>query len=401
MRWTAGAALGGCLASLVVAPAPAHAAPAHAAAAPARPATARAAACQQTPESGPLVKAQITEAPWAQQLLPLQEAQEKADGRGVKIAVIDSGVDAANPQLAGQTAPTIDLTGTGPRDCVGHGTEVAGIIAAKPRMSLFVGVAPGARIIPIKYAAAATNNDDRLLVKGIDEAVRRRVDIINISSETHADTPELRQAVNRAIAADILIVAAAGNVNPKKGGAPTPSFPAQYQGVVSVGAIAQNGEVTQFSNTKTRVSVIAPGKDILTVAPDGGYIVKGEGTSFATPFVSGVAALIKQTHPRLTAAQIKQRIEATADGQKGTGSGYGVVNPLAAVTTVLDPNAPLAPAPEPGSVRLAVREKTDPATRNAALGIGLGGLGLAALVVAAGILIPAGRRRNWRPGSID
>ncbi|MDL4772869.1 S8 family peptidase [Actinomadura xylanilytica] len=382
MRWTAVAVVTGGLAALVAVPMPAQAA----------------AGCPSAPESGGLVKNQITDTPWAQKLLPLAEAQEKADGHGVKIAVIDSGVDTTSPQLAGQAVPTVDLTGTGRRDCVGHGTEVAGIIAAKPKMSLFVGVAPGARIIPIKYAATATNNDDRLLVKGIDEAVRRGAQIINISSETHTDTPELRQAVTRAQNANILIVAAAGNVNPKKGGSPTPSYPAQYSGVLSVGAIAQDGQVTQFSNTATRVSVIAPGKDILTIAPGGGYIVKGEGTSFATPFVAGVAALVKQTHPRLTAAQLKQRIEATADGQKGAGSGYGVVNPLAAVTAVIDPNTPLAPASEPGSVRLAVADKPDPAVRNTALGIGLGGLGLAALVVAGGVLIPAGRRRGWRPG---
>ncbi|MFG2006573.1 S8 family serine peptidase [Spirillospora sp. NPDC048911] len=365
----------------------------------AMPSAAEAAAPERCdPERGNYPKDQISQAPWPQQTLPLDQTHEHATGRGVRIAVIDSGSDARNPQL--KFAPTIDVTRTGKTDCVGHGTEVAAIIGARKGHSLFVGVAPDATIIPIKYAASATKNDDGLLVKGVRAAIGARADVINISSETHGDNPQLRAVIREALSRGIVVVAAAGNIDPERKGRPTPAFPAQYPGVISVGAFGHDGQVTQFSNAQTRVSVIAPGKDILTIAPDGGYIVKGEGTSFAAPFVAGVAALVKQAHPKLTGPQIKKRIEATALGNKGPGSGAGQINPLTAVTAVVDLNAPLAPVSEPGSLTLPRREKVDPVTRNVALGIGAGGLALAGLVVAAGMVIPAGRRRGWKPGQV-
>ncbi|MFP3965602.1 S8 family serine peptidase [Actinomadura fulvescens] len=365
----------------------------------AMPAAAQAAPERCEPERGNLPKNQITQEPWPQDRMPIAQAHEHATGRGVRVAVIDSGADARNPQL--KFAPTIDVTKTGKADCVGHGTEVAAIIGAKKGHSLFVGVAPDATIIPIKYAASATKNEDGLLIKGVRAAINARADIINISSETHGNNPQLRAVINEALSRDIVVVAAAGNIDPERKGRPTPAFPAQYPGVISVGAFGQDGQVTQFSNAQTRVSVIAPGKDIITIAPDGGYIVKGEGTSFAAPFVAGVAALVKQAHPKLTAAQIKRRIEETALGNKGPGSGAGQINPLAAVTDVVDVNAPAAPLQEPGSLTLPRREKVDPVTRNVALGIGGGALALAGLVVAAGMVIPAGRRRGWKPGRAD
>ncbi|MEU5876563.1 S8 family serine peptidase [Spirillospora sp. NPDC047279] len=381
MRWTAGAALVVCLASQLALPTAAEAAPTK---------------CE--PERGNLPKSEITLAPWPQQAMPLDKVHEHATGRGVRVAVIDSGGDNNNPQL--KFEPTIDLTRTGKRDCVGHGTEVAAIIGAKKGHSLFHGVAPDATIIPIKYAAAATQNDPALLVKGIYEAIKARADIINISSETHAASPQLRAAVLQATAKGILIVASAGNIDPERKGTPTPAFPAQYEEVLSVGSFGQDGQVSQFSNARTRVSVIAPGKDIVTIAPDGGYISKEGGTSFAAPFVAGVAALVKQQHPELNGQQIMTRIERTAQGSKGDGSGSGQVSPLEAVTSVIDVNAVGAPRAEPGSLTLPRRDTVDATTRAVALGIGGGALGLAALVVAAGMVIPAGRRRGWKPGQV-
>jgi membrane-anchored mycosin MYCP len=353
--------------------------------------------CQ--PERG-VPKDQITGQPWAQQILSIAGAQTSAKGKGVKVAVIDSGVDPRHPQLAGQVVASVDLTGTDTRDCVGHGTAVAGIIAGKPGVTPFFGVAPSARIIAIKFAASATQNDDRLLPQGIRRAVALGADVINISAQTAADGPELRSAVQEALGKNVVIVAAAGNRDPQDGSLPTPVFPAQYPGVISVGAVDQSGQVTQFTNPRTQVSVIAPGNAVITTAPNGGYYIK-EGKSFAAPFVAGVAALIRESHPNLTAAQVKQRIEATADGSRGVGSGQGMVNPQEAVTAVISPDSGgSSTAGQIRPVKIAMPEQTDPVTRNVALGVTGAALGMAALVVAGGFVIPRGRRRGWKPGRV-
>lgn len=381
MRWAAVTALGAILLPTAL-PVPAYAAPR--------------AQCQQAPEAG-APKSQLTGEPWAQQSLSIKQAQSKATGRGVIVAVIDSGVEPRNPQLKGQVIKHVDLTKTGVRDCVGHGTAVTGIIAAKPGDSPFYGVAPDAKIISFKFAVGPTNNDNRLVAKAIDQAVKLGADVINISSQTPTDLPEMRAAVQRALHRQVVIVAAAGNQEREGDGIVVPVYPAQYDGVIAVGAIEQSGQVTQFSNDKTRISVIAPGNQIITTAPDGGYYSK-DGTSFAAPFVAGVAALVKQRYPRLTAEQVKHRIEATANGSSGLGTGHGIVNPHEAVTAVLTPgnSRPAAAANTP--VRIVLPERPDPFTRAMALGITGGALGAAALVAAAASIIPRGRRRGWRPG---
>ncbi|HEV7935731.1 MAG TPA: S8 family serine peptidase [Actinomadura sp.] len=353
--------------------------------------------CQ--PEPG-APKSQITGEPWAQQILSIKGAQQTTKGNGVKVAVIDSGVDPRHPQLAGQVARSVDLTRTNTQDCVGHGTAVAGIIAGKPGLSPFYGVAPGAKIIAIKFAASDSHNDDRLMIQGIRKAVALGADVINVSAQTATDQPALRAAVQEALRRNIVVVAAAGNLDPEGGGLPTPAYPAQYPGVISVGAVDQSGQVTQFTNPRTQVSVIAPGKEVITTAPKGGYYSK-EGTSFAAPFVAGVAALVRESHPGLTSAQVKQRIEATADGSRGIGSGHGMVNPHEAVTAVLSANGGGdGPVAQVKPVKISMPHHADPFTRNVAFGVSGGALGVAALVVAGGFVIPLGRRRGWKPGRV-
>ncbi|MGP4027552.1 S8 family serine peptidase [Actinomadura sp. 3N407] len=401
MKRTAIAVLAGCLAPLYSAPvahaAPAHAAPAHAA--PAHAAPIHAAPCQ--PPAGVMTGQQLGQngQPWAQQILNIGAAHERATGRGVRVAVVDSGVSAKNPQLSGQVLKGADLTKTGPEDCLGHGTWVAGIIAAKKGGGPFFGVAPDAKIIPIKFAAKARGVDSGLAAKGIDAAVRLGADVVNVSTQSLGDDPRLRKSVENAIAKGVVIVAAAGNIDPEQGREPGLMYPSAYPGVISVGAVDQQGSVTAFSNSATPVSVMAPGKDIVTTAPDGNYAVAEQGTSFATPFVSGLAALIEEAYPDLTPAQVKQRIEGTAEGSKGIGSGNGMINPFEALTAVNIPVAGSGGAAGP-PVEIAMADRPDPTTRAVALGIAGGALGVAALVAAGGVLIPLGRRRGWRPGHV-
>ncbi|MFC9973780.1 S8 family serine peptidase [Spirillospora sp. NPDC127200] len=386
MRWTAVAVLAGCLLPLAGTPV-AHAAPR-------APADCR-------PEAGSMNGAQLLKSPepWAQQILNIKAAQEKATGRGITVAVVDSGVSTANPQLAGQVLPTVDLTRTGKADCVGHGTWVAGIIAAKRGVSPFYGVAPDAKILPIKFASAATDIDSGLAAKGIDRAVALGADVINVSTQSISDDARLRTAVQRALQRGVPVIAAAGNVDPQNGKPPELMYPSGYPGVISVGAVDHSGGITRFSNSRTPITVVAPGKDIVTTAVDRNYSVK-EGTSFATPFVAGVVALIRQAHPRLTPAQIKARLEQTAEGSKGPGSGFGMVNPYEAVTAVLSgaPRRQPGPAAAAAPVKIVMADRPDAVTRTTAFAVTGGALGASALVVALGTLVPRGRRRGWRPG---
>lgn len=342
---------------------------------------------------------QLQEEPWAQKRLGFTAVWELTTGKGVTVAVVDSGVDASHPQLKGRVR-TIDVTGTGTRDCLGHGTQAAGIIAARDmrrRQVPFLGVAPGVRLLSIKAAVQQSGNDPGWTAKAIREAADRGAKVINVSSQS-PDYPSLREAVKYAQRKDAVIVAAAGNIQDEQRGTQTPAYPAAYPGVVAVGAVGESATLSSFSNTETPVTVVAPGEKIVSTWPGGGYNID-QGTSFATPFVSGVAALVRSYHPKLSYKQVKRRLEVTADGGSANGTGGGMVNPLQAVTAVLDgeEEGEEAPSPQALPVYIPRPEAEDRFGRTLALSLTGGALALAASAVAAGIIIPAGRRRNWRP----
>jgi membrane-anchored mycosin MYCP len=339
----------------------------------------------------------MTSEPWAQQKLNFTDVWPLTRGEGVTVAVVDSGVDVSHPQLRGVDA--YDDTRTDKRDCLGHGTEVAGIIAAKdmrPEHVPFLGVAPLVHLVSIKAVVESNNNDPSLLPRAIRDAAARGARIINVSSDS-TDYPSLKNAVEYAQRKGALIVAAAGNTKPEKKDSEQELYPASYPGVLSVGAIDNTGKVTNFSDSKSNISVVAPGQGIDTTWP-GGYR-SDEGTSFSAPFVTGTAALVWSFHPTLTADQVKHRIEVTADGGTGAGTGHGTLNPLRAVTAVLPEESGKAPAPvRRGQVTIATPRPEDRFTRTLALSFVVGALGIAAAVGAGSLIVPAGRRRGWRPG---
>jgi len=351
--------------------------------------------------------------PWAQQALGYSSAWRLTQGAGVTVAVVDSGVD-ANPQFGDRVTVGPDLAGATAgdvppgADCVGHGTSVASIIAAAPQASVtFAGVAPQASILSIKI----TNSDNfpgQVTAQAIRDAVNLGANVINLSLATNVSTPALLAAVQFAQARNVVVVAAAGNDDPD--GVVGPFYPAAYPGVLSVGAIGPDGSLASFSDTRTPVSVTAPGVDVTSAYPGTfpqAYNPGDNGTSFATAFVSGVAALVRAAYPGLGEAQVVTRITATADGPAGPGTGRGMVNPVQAVTAVL-PAAALATGtgalaaaaaagPE-GRVPITRASAPDQATRTVAVSVAAGAAGLAVLVVAAALVLPAGRRRHWRPG---
>jgi membrane-anchored mycosin MYCP len=340
--------------------------------------------------------------PWAQQALRFSAVWDRSRGSGVTVAIVDSGVD-ANPQFGGRVIPGPDLVaGTKPgippgADCVGHGTAVASIIAAAPVPGVsFTGVAPAARILSVKISGTDTFPTS-VTLQGIVDAVQFGADVINLSLATPDDVPALRNAVEYALSHNVVVVAAAGNDLPQGGAGPF--YPAAYPGVLAVGAVGSGGALAAFSDRHTPVAVTAPGVNVTSAYPGtfpDAYAPVQNGTSFAAAFVSGVVALVRSAHPELSAAQVVARIEATARGAAGPGTGHGMVDPVRAVTAVLpaESGAGSGAGGTGGQGRPAQTARAAPSGVSAgtvALAVIAGSFGLMAVVVTAVLVI---RRRQ-------
>ncbi|TNH24596.1 type VII secretion-associated serine protease mycosin [Micromonospora orduensis] len=350
--------------------------------------------------------------PWTQQRYDPARLAPLATGAGVTVAVVDSGVDRVHPQLAGQVLAGTDLLdpgGDGSRDCAGHGTGVASIIAAQPRPGVaFHGLAPGARILPVRVSEQQVvqgRESGRTVsaadfARAIRWAVDHDADVVNLSVVLYADDPTVHAAVAYAVERDVVLVAAAGNLHDS--GDPRP-FPAAYDGVLGVGAIGADGVRAGFSQTGPYVDLVAPGSEVLTAAPGQGH-QRVEGTSYAAPFVAATAALLRQYRPELTAAQVARRIIATADPAPGPGHGYGagVLNPYRAVTET-GPGQPAGPrtvaalADDRADAAQLARDARRAAARHRALLVGAVVGTTAVAVVLLALVLPRGARRRWRP----
>lgn len=347
----------------------------------------------------------MSDRPWAQQRLDFERVWPLTRGAGVVVGVVDTGVDASQPFLRDHVLPGADVKngGAADTDCVGHGTVVAGIIAGQRESGTgFAGVAPDVTIYPVREANTTGDGTTGDLANAINAAVRAGAKVINVSIVSDENSTFVRDAVDNALARDVVVVAAAGNDFGK--GNPM-EYPAAYPGVLAVGATDANDQRAQFSGTDSNVAVVAPGSDIIGPGAGGsGLVTAQNGTSYATPFIAGVAALVRSYHPELTAPQVIHRIEVTADHPAVTKLpdpqlGWGVVNPYSAVTAVL-PEEHVSPNAAPPVLRLS--DPRTPTADNtplviAAVAIG-GAVVLAGLVVVSAVLLPRGRRRGWRPG---
>jgi type VII secretion-associated serine protease mycosin len=342
--------------------------------------------------------------PWAQRRLDFERVWPLTRGAGVVVGVVDTGVQGSHPQLRGGVLTGIDVLngGTADTDCVGHGTLVAGLLAARPVPGTeFAGVAPAATVLPVRVSNSAQGTAAPLAA-GIQRAVDAGAKVINVSLVVGESTEALRSAVNHAIAHDVVVVAATGNEF--ESGDPV-RYPAAYPGVLAVGAVGVTGARAGFSDTASGVSVVAPGDDIVGPGAGGpGLVAGGQGTSYAAAFVTGVAALVRAYRPELTAAQVVDRIERTADHPPAVSLpdaalGWGTVNPYTAVTAALPgPPEPAAP-PRPGpALRLAHPSGSHPAGPERAWWSALAVLVVTTAVAGAAALVPAARRRRWHPG---
>ncbi|MFD5085472.1 type VII secretion-associated serine protease mycosin [Kitasatospora sp. NPDC058406] len=354
--------------------------------------------------------------PWSLQRMVLDELWQggATTGAGVLVAVIDTGVDDQNPQLAHRVIDGGSLLkdkegrrieGGGKNDLVGHGTKVAGIIAAgRSEQTGFVGIAPGATILSIRQNDAEGNGDVHSLVEAIDSAVRQGARVVNISQDVRGagdsgfvGYAELKAAIENAESRGAVVVASSGN-DGRKGD----TYPAAFPTVLAVGASDRNNERTYFSQYGDFVDVAAPGVDMLSTVPRGGQCVDN-GTSFAAPYVAGLAALLVGAHGDWRPSQVRAWIEQTAqrtDHKPNEYVGWGVVDPVKAVATA--PVAPPDRATEDPPVRLAAapivprppglgETRADRDGRTATYVLGVGAL-LVALVIGGAVVLRDHRR---------
>jgi type VII secretion-associated serine protease mycosin len=370
-----------------------------------------ASACASRPAPAQMIR----EVPWPQRRFEPERLAPLATGAGIIVAVIDSGVDRAHPQLTGQVlagADYLDRRGDGRLDCVGHGTAVASIIAGhRVARAGLRGLAPGAKILPVRVseqqiidgqATGDTVNPEEFGA-AIRWAVDHGADVLNLSVVSYVDSPRVRSAVRYAVEHDVVVIAAVGNLH-GQGGDLRP-YPASYDGVLGVAAIGPDGMRQPDSQIGSYVDISAPGARVVGAMPGGGHRMQ-EGTSYAVPFVAATAALVREYWPMLSAKEVALRILATADpapgGRDSDAYGSGVVNPYRALTEEVATGVPQRARPlaakvtDPAAAVMAQREAH---TRRLALALAAGGVVLAAVALLCGLVLPRGARRRWRPAA--
>lgn len=295
----------------------------------------------------------VDQEPAAMSLLGVSDAWELSRG-GVVVAIVDTGVDATNVHLGDVVLPGTDLLdgGDGRTDGSGHGTAVAGQIAARRVAgSGVVGVAPDSLILPVRVyedssdeaTRAGRGPDASRTAQGIRWAADNGAVIIVVPQSTLSDVDDLRSAVEYATSAGSLVVASAGNVTSRNEDAGAVRFPAGYPQVLSVTAVDANGLPSDAVVHGTHVEVAAPGARILTAfrgAGDCMLAADSPATSFATGYAGAVAALVAAAHPDETPADWEYRIAATAlrpsPSVRTTTLGWGVIAPYAALNFIND-----------------------------------------------------------------
>jgi subtilisin len=227
---------------------------------------------------------------WGISLVQAPSLWHITKGSGIKVAILDTGIDNRHPDISNNFTNGVNFTTNNLNDHMdrqGHGTHVAGIIAGTNNDFGIVGVAPEAELYSVKVLGDDGSGSIEGIVKGIDWAISQEMDIISMSLGTSVDPGSyFHNAIKRARAAGIVIVAASGNENTSIG------WPAAYDEVIAVGAVNQAMSRAMFSNFGDELDIAAPGVNILSTYLNDSY-AKLSGTSMATPIVAGVVALIQ------------------------------------------------------------------------------------------------------------
>jgi subtilisin family serine protease len=233
-------------------------------------------------------------------------------GNGVRVAIVDTGIDVSHPALKGRIVESKDVTGTG-FTSDSHGTLLAGILVASERNGPGItGVAPGVEVLAIKACQSVAPQSlqaqcwSLTLARALDAAIQKNARVVNLSLGGPPDRLVTR-LIEQAVSRGVVVVAAAGNDGPHG----QPSFPAVLPSVVSVTAVDANEQLYSDATQGDFVQVAAPGVEIVSTSP-GGKLLVASGTSLATAFVSGTAALLISQQPQLSPNQIQSLLEGTA-----------------------------------------------------------------------------------------
>jgi serine protease len=295
------------------------------------------------------------------------DAWQQSTGAGVTVAVVDSGVEATHPDLVGQVLAGADMitgaVGAGNTDTHGHGTHVAGTIAAVTGNNEGVaGFAPHAKVLPVRVLDANGSGWSSTVAKGIVWAADNGADIVNLSLGGTAPDGAQSNAIKYARSKGVTVIAAAGNY--RQNGSPT-LYPAAEEGVVAVAATDSVDGVAYYSNAGSYVDVAAPGSSIVSTVP----VAKGSysfysGTSMASPHVAAVAALLKAANPALTPDGIEQALTSSAVDLGAPGKdadfGYGRIDAVAALAAAAP--KPATPTTSPVTTTPTSAPTTAPAT---------------------------------------
>jgi subtilisin family serine protease len=358
------------------------------------------------------------------QAIGVPGAWTRTKGSGVTVAVLDTGVDTSAADLTGSVTVGPDYTaGANPPGYQPphlHGTYICSIIAGHGsgpgQAEGMLGVAPQVRILSIRAILddnepgfAVYNGNaafDDAIANGINYAVGHGAGVINMSLGSADASRSMRQAIANAVAHGVVIVAAAGNDGTAGGGFTSYSYPASFTGVISVAAVGPAGNRASFSDRNSSVVVSAPGVGIDGAGPGGEYIT-ADGTSPASAFVAGVAALIRSAYPHLTPVQVMQAIVTSTTRRPPGGYspdvGFGEVNAAAALTAAgqLAQPAPTASVQSAaahfghGRIGPIVVVRRDKTRIEAAAAIAIAAaIGFLAASVA---LVAGARRRRRRP----
>lgn len=278
-------------------------------------------------------------------------------GDAVTVAVIDTGGDLDHPDLAANIVGSYSAVfGESPEDVIGHGTHVAGTVAAVANNGGVVGVAPQVNLLVVKVFTSDGYGFDFDVAQGINWAVANGADVINMSLGGPSDSFLIKSAIQNAAAAGVTLVAAAGNCGdsgyPYNGCSyqDQPLYPAAYAEVIAVAATTESNAQASFSNAGSYVELAAPGVNTYSTCPDNAYCYSN-GTSMASPHVAGVAAILHGASPWWTSAEVRGAMQAGALDLGAAGwdpeFGYGLVQTqrallqpasLAAMTVPTEPS---------------------------------------------------------------
>ncbi len=264
--------------------------------------------------------------PWGVDRIGASSVWNETRGENTRVAVMDSGIDLDHPDLVNNIKGGINVLNQSkdPDDDNGHGTHVAGTIAAEDNNTGVAGVAPKAHLFAVKVIDQDGAGSLAEIINGLDWCIKNKMQVVNLSVGTDKQSLSLRMAVQRAAEAGLIMIAAAGN----DGSSNSVDYPGAYPEVIAVGAVDRQNRIASFSSRGPEVTVVAPGTEVYSTSPGASY-QRLSGTSMAAPHVTGLVSLAVKMKPYIRLNDVfyllqksSQKLSrVTAEDQ-----GYGLVN---------------------------------------------------------------------------